>query len=257
MAANKLKLNPDKTEFILFGSKSQRNKIASCFPIDILGGNLTPTDKVRNLGVWFDSGFKFSSHVAAVCRSCFVSIRDFRRIRRHLTKTAAITLANALVSSKLDYCNSLFRGLSRGDLHKLQCLQNSVARIITKSSKLSHITPVLIKLHWLPIKYRSIFKTLTIIYKFLDSGLPQYFSPYLSYYTCSVNTRRSRPDNLYLNVPAYVSSCHKSRVHFQNSFAYDGPTLWNDLPHNVRSAPTLNLFRKRLKAHLFGKSFPP
>ena len=78
MGSNKLKLNPDKTEFILFGSNEQRKKLAKCFPMDILGSQLCPTDKVRNLGVYFDSGFTFSNHVSAVCKSCFVSLRDFR-----------------------------------------------------------------------------------------------------------------------------------------------------------------------------------
>ena len=175
MGANKLKLNPDKTEFILFGSKRQRDKLSSCFPVDILGSMLCPTDKVKNLGVVFDSGFTFSSHVASVCRQCFIGIRDFRRIRRHLTKDAAITVANALVSSRLDYCNSLFRSLSAKDLHKLQCIQKSIARIVSNTSKFSSITPVLKDLHWLPIKYRSIFKTLCIVYKFLRHRPPKIF----------------------------------------------------------------------------------
>ena len=53
MSASKLKLNPDKTEFILFGSKKQRERLNVCFPIDILGNPLHPTESVRNLGVWF------------------------------------------------------------------------------------------------------------------------------------------------------------------------------------------------------------
>ena len=71
MGCSKLKLNPDKTEFILFGSKPQRDQLSHCFPVDILGNLLTPTDKVRNLGVVFDCDFSFSQHVSAICKSCF------------------------------------------------------------------------------------------------------------------------------------------------------------------------------------------
>ena len=92
MGTNKLKFNPDKTEFILFGSKSQRKKLANYFPIDILGSQLSPTNVVRNLGVYFDSGFNFSNHVSAVCKASFVCLRDFRRTRRHLTKSTAVML---------------------------------------------------------------------------------------------------------------------------------------------------------------------
>ena len=53
MSSSKLKLNPAKTEFIIFGLKRQRDKLKACFPIDILGSPLCPVDSVKNLGVWF------------------------------------------------------------------------------------------------------------------------------------------------------------------------------------------------------------
>ena len=94
-----------------------------------------------------------------VCKACFAHVRDLKQHRGHLTHEAALRAANALVGSHLDYCNSLFRGLSALDLHKLQCVQNSLARVVANTTKFSHITPVRKALHWLPIKYRSIFKT--------------------------------------------------------------------------------------------------
>ena len=120
MSTSKLKLNPDKTEFIIFGSKRQRDKLKACFPIDILGNSLCPADSVKNLGVWFDSDFSLSKHVQNVYKSCFVKLRDFRHVRRFLTRDVSVLVANALVSSRLDYCNSLFRSLSKFNLSKLQ-----------------------------------------------------------------------------------------------------------------------------------------
>ena len=76
MSASKLKLNPDKTEFIPFGSKKQRERLNACFPIDILGNPLHPTESVRNLDMWFDSDFSFSNHVQNVCKGCFSQLRD-------------------------------------------------------------------------------------------------------------------------------------------------------------------------------------
>ena len=73
MSASKLKLNPDKTEFILFGSKKQRERLNACFPIDILGNPLHP-ESGRNLGVWFDSDFSFSKHIQNVCKGCFIQL---------------------------------------------------------------------------------------------------------------------------------------------------------------------------------------
>ena len=82
-----------------------------------------------------------------------------------------------VVGSQLDYCNSLFRSLSKFNLHKLQCIQNSAVRIISNTSRYTSITPFLKKLHWLPAEHRSVFKTATLVYKFLHTGFPKYFAP--------------------------------------------------------------------------------
>ena len=178
LSTNKLKLNPDKTEFIVYGSKSQREKLNHSFPVNILGNLISPVDAVRNLGVWFDSDFSFSCHVMKVCKACFASVHDLKRLRGHLTHEAALMAANALVGSCLDYSNSLFRGLSALDLRKLQCVQNSLARIVANTTKYSHITPVRKALHWLPIKYRSIFKTAVLVYKFYTVVTPNTLNPF-------------------------------------------------------------------------------
>ena len=134
MSTSKIKLNPEKTEFIIFGLKRQRDKLNACFPIDILGSPLCPVDSVKNLGVWFDSDFSLSKYVQNVCKSCFVKLHDFRHVGQFLTHDASVLVTNALVSSRLDYCNSLFRSLSKFNLCKLECIQNSAARIVSNTS---------------------------------------------------------------------------------------------------------------------------
>ena len=111
------------------------------------------------------------------CKACFAHVRDLKQLRGHLKYEAALMAANALVGSRLDYGNSLFRGLSALDLRKLQCVQNSLARIVANTTKYSNITPVRKALHWLPIRYRSIFKTAVLVYKFIHSGNPNTLNP--------------------------------------------------------------------------------
>ena len=89
-------------------------------------------------------------------------------------------VANALVSSCLDYCNSQFRSFSSKNITRLQNIQNCLARFVSGASRFSHVSPILKFLHWLPVKQRIIFKTLLFIYKFLSIGEPKYFAPYLS-----------------------------------------------------------------------------
>ena len=102
-----MQLNPEKTEFIVFGSKAQCQKISSHFPVSILCSLLHPVDSVRNLGLWFDAQFSFSEHVKRTCKACFLQMRDLHRIRQYFTPEVAVHAANALVSSRLDYCNSV------------------------------------------------------------------------------------------------------------------------------------------------------
>ena len=253
---NKLKLNPGKTKFIVFGFKSQHEYLNHSFPVNILSNLISPVDTVRNLGVWFDSDFSFSCQ--KVCKACFAHVRDLKWLWGHLTHEAALMAANALVESRLDYCNSLFRGISTVDLRKLQCVQNSLARIgqVANTTKYSHITPVRKALHWLLIKYCSIFKIAVLVYKFLHSGIPKYFEPFLIPRHSAYNTRHSQSDGMFLEVP-HFASVFKSRKHFGLSFAYDIPMIWNDLPDEVCSVNSLASFRSKLKSYLFGKVYLP
>ena len=126
-------------------------------------------------------------HFGKNCQPCFSQLRDFINIRQFLTQDAAVSVANAFVSSRLDYYNSLFRSLSNVNLHRLQSIQNSAARIVTNSCKYTRTTPVLRKLHWLPIQFCSEFKLATLVYKFIHTGFPKYFcstSTALKYHRC-------------------------------------------------------------------------
>ena len=215
MSENTLKLNPDKTEFIVFGAKDSYKWLNDSFPVNILSKCLSPT-VACNLGVLFDGKFCFTNHVNSVINFCFISLRILHFIRRFLSVDTSVVIANALVSSHLDYCNSLLHSLSSRNATRLQYVQNALAPFVTGASKFTHITSSLKTLHWLPIRQGIIFKALVLVYKYLTTGQPKYFAPYILYKS-AVNTRRSNPQN-FLQVPHYCSSIHKSKVHFNNSF---------------------------------------
>ena len=91
---------------------------------------------------------------------------------RHTSKT----LVHAMITSRIDYCNSLLCGLPDNSLNKLQRVQNAAARLITGTAKFSHITPVLRTLHWLPIKQRVQFKMLILVFKPINGLAPNYIT---------------------------------------------------------------------------------
>ena len=145
MADNKLKLNPDKTEFIVVGATDRYKWLSDLFPVNILGNCFSPTDVARNVGVLVDAKFCFTYHVNSVI------LMDLHRIRRFLSVDTSVVNANALISNRLEYCNSLFRSLSSRNATRLQYIQNSFAQFVTSASKFTHITSSLKTLHWLRI----------------------------------------------------------------------------------------------------------
>ena len=167
MNQNMLKLNPSKTECMIIGNSTQRKKWAHVFPVELLNQNFAGIHSIRNLGVAFDPAFLFKKHVSDICRSAFYHIRDLRRIQIHLNKATAISIANALVSSRLVYCNSLLFGCPEKYKTNLQRVQNCLARVVTRSSRLSESRPLLKSLHWLPIKSCIKFKLNLLTYKAL------------------------------------------------------------------------------------------
>ena len=84
MTTNKLKFNPNKTEFLLIDHESQRLKYLSIFPVTLLERETHPSKTVRNLGVVFDENFNFGTHINSVCKLSYYHIRDLRRIKKHL-----------------------------------------------------------------------------------------------------------------------------------------------------------------------------
>ena len=135
MNLNKLLLNPSKTEFLLIGTKQQRLKFSDLTNLSLSNDIIPVSSSACNLGFIFDFDMSFSEQINSVSKSCHFHIRDIHRIRHLLPLSAATALANSLVSSKLDYCNSLYSGISQSNLNKLQRIQNSLARVITNTSK--------------------------------------------------------------------------------------------------------------------------
>ena len=171
----KLKLNPEKSEFIIIGQKAIRESLAPNFSVP-LQKNISPSVEVKNLGVILDSDNSFDNHVAKVCRACYCHLHDLRRIHKFLSVETAILLANAMVSSP-DYCNSLLYGVSKYNIAKLQRVQNALCRIIFRLDKMSHVTPFMKKLHpGFQFNIVSFFKYNLLVFKAINLSQPPYLS---------------------------------------------------------------------------------
>ena len=160
---NGLKCNPTKTEVIHFYSRFTQTDSISHLRV----GNaiIKPVTEVRDLGVTFDSTLTLHNHINNNCWSGSLSLHQIGKIRKFITKEYAERIAHAFVSSKLNYCNGILYGLPQNQIQKLQRLQNSAARLVTRTKTSEHIPPVLFNLHWLPVQQRIIFKLLLNAYK--------------------------------------------------------------------------------------------
>lgn len=247
MVQNKLKLNDEKTEVIVLTSKQHRSShgISQVFVGDV---PIEPKQAVRNLGAIFDQSLTMDDFVKAICSSAYFHLRNLSSIRSSITQESAHTLVHAFISSRLDYCNSLLVGISVASLNKLQRVQNMAARLVTKTKKRDHITPVLKSLHWLPVKERITFKVLLLAFKCIHHKAPKYLSDLLHIYEPPRQLRSS--NSSLLTVP-------KSRLKTvgDRTFVHNAATLWNALPEHLRAIDSLTKFKSSLKTYLYQQTY--
>ena len=233
-----LKINPDKTEIILFYPKSLQDQV-------IIKGSFVEDDCIRhseavkNVGVWLDKNLSFDKHVNAIVSHCYKLIKNISRIRKVITKEQTEILVHSVISSKLDYCNSLLINTSQANLFKLQKVQNTAARLVVQGRKRDGISKVLRDLHWLKIESRIIFKILLLTYKRIKGLCSQNLRIEYKAYNC-------RPqDYLLLETKAAKTKYGK------RTFDYAAPRLWNALPLELRKEENIDKFKGQIKTILF------
>ena len=134
----KLKLNPDKTKFIIIVVKHTRESLKPNFLILFLHSSISSAVEVKNLGVTFVQENTFDNHTAKVCHACYYHFRDLQHICEFLTVDTAVLVANTMVSSRLDNCKSLLYGISKVNVANLQTVQNALCHIVFRLDKSGH-----------------------------------------------------------------------------------------------------------------------
>lgn len=169
-------LNEDKTEIIVF-SPSECSKSIN---LDLGEMSVYLKPWVKNLGFIFDSDLKFDRQINSVVKTCFYQLRLLEKVKPFVSFKDLEKLIHVFISSRLDYCNSLYLGINQHTLARLQYVQNATARFLCGIKKREHITPILRSL--LPVRVRVEFKVLLLVYKSLNSLAPTYLSEMITEY---------------------------------------------------------------------------
>ena len=240
----RLKLNPSKTEFIYFESRTQLSKCVVT-QLNVNGELMERATLIKYFRAWLDVQLSFQEHTTKKCQTAIINYLHIRNIHHLLTDSACETLLLCLCVSHLDYANTLLYGLPETTIDKFQRIQNMCAHLILGRSKRSSITQCFKDLHWLPICQRIEFKIFTLTYKYLNKQAPEYLQNLLLELPSWRSGLRSQLTHEKLLIPFM-----KRKTFTQRSFSVAIPTLWNKLPLKIKQASTLNQFKSLLKTFI-------
>lgn len=239
---NGLSINEGKTELIHLASRHRTRSLLP--PLIFNHSRLQPAKNARNLGVVIDNQLAMSIHIGKICRNAAYGLYKIGKIRPYLDQHTTERLVHAFVISHIDRCNGLLYGLPDTLICRLQRIQNSAARLITRTHSRESVSLILRNLHWLPVKDRLIFKLLVIAFKCQHKLAPLYLQQLLNEYH---PIRQLRSSSRQLFVPLTVSTISYGHRAFQ----YAVPQLWNKLPINIKECSSLDMFKPLLKSYLF------
>ena len=247
LAVNKLKLNASKTEMIIISKKQHHNRLKNV-KIKLGTDTITPNTCVRDLGSWIDRELTMERQVKHTGKTSYFHLRNISRVRRHLNQDTCAKVLHSSVTVRLDYQNALLAGSRQNIIRPLQRLQNDAARLLTRTPRREHITPVLQRLHWLPVQQRCDFKLLTLVHGTVhNNNAPVYLKDMFQAYDPPRDLRAS--DSGLLAIP-------RPRTHEgERSAQHRGAQLWNGLPPAMRLVTSKELFKKQLKTLLFTRVF--
>ena len=120
--------------------------------------SIAPSEVVRDLGVFLDSELTMQQHVGKIASLFYYHLRRLKKVRQILGPTITSRLVSAFVTSRLDYCNALLAGLPQSTIAQLQRVQHAAVRLVGNLRPRDKVDAWLRELHWLPIRYRTIYK---------------------------------------------------------------------------------------------------
>ena len=216
-----------------------------------------PTSSVaKSLGIYFDSKLSFQNQINETVRACNFRLKNMIRIGSKLQLSMKQTIFQSLIMNKMDYCNSVYAGLNKSLVDKLQSVQNAGARFVSgvfgrNWRHRGSMHKLLATLHYLPITYRTLSKLCLLTFKCIHHMAPIYLKDMIKTFRPSARyCLRRNCDRFLLEIP------DKPRYKkMESAFHYIAPVTWNNLPYAIRSIEELPKFKVALKTHFYSIAF--
>ena len=239
LRANKLSLNITKTEYMIIGSRQRLRATTENQIIEVCieGKKITRVAESKSLGVYIDETLSWKKHMKELSKKIASGIGALKRLMPFIFKDTAVIIYKALIEPHFDYCSSVWYGISDTLSQKLQKLQNRAARVITKSTYDTSAKPLLNSLNWDDLATRRKKQLLISVFKSIHGLFPSYLQDMFVFRDSSYNLRNLENKLL---LPKPRTNYLKSRI------SYSGAALWNSLPVEVRSAESLQIFKRKI-----------
>ena len=228
----------------------QQEAKVQCSAIQIGDVNIRVSTEMTCLGVVLDSEIKLTTNVRRLAGRCFYYLQQLWVVRRSVTADVAKTLVNAFITSRVDYCHSMFNNINAVGILPLQRVLNAAAHVIVR--KYDHITAsIRDDLHWLPVRQRVEFKC-RLVYKCLHQSAPSYLAA-MCVNIDEMDGRRHLRSAAHGDL---VKPTTRGRMYGQRSFAVAGPSIWNSLSSSLKDyLLAINEFQKKFKTELFRRAY--
>nr|CAI5837296.1 unnamed protein product [Callosobruchus analis] len=179
-----LYLNPRKSVLVLFGKKSDIQKINNNVIISINGTTLTKTDEAKNLGLVLDSSLIFEKHISLCVRNAIFRLKQLYSHKDYLSQNLKRVLCDSLVLSIFNYCDVVYGPcLTAATSQKIQRIQNVCLRFIYGIRKKNALSHKWQECQWLNMKQRLTLHSISLYNEIIEFQKPSYFYRKLSFRT--------------------------------------------------------------------------
>ena len=245
-SSNGLKVNTDKTQCIILGSKANTRRVPENFVVDCMGTKISLDNEVKSLGVWFDPNLTFGLHVDKLCSKLNGTLMVLSRTKKKLDFKSRLLVINALIFSHLNYCPTIWGKCAKTSLSDIQRSLNFTAKVAHDGNfrKSDHVTPILKTLGWLNIQERLELSEAIRVFKIQNK------------LSCSngvvLSTRKAAHQRSTRNDNNFDTAFRRTKTGAK-AFTISGPKCFNNLPADIQNCATVASFKQKCTTLLLAR----